>query len=105
MRKTHSDTSESCDSRVEARFTAQFERALKKKKRRQQRLAVAVYETVERLLQEPESPGLNTHLVDRDRRIWEAYVNSATRLTFERDGDNIVFRNNCRHDIIDRRQW
>ncbi len=90
---------------VEARFTAKFDRALKQKKRRQQKLAIAVYETVDRLLREPDSVGLNAHLVDREKRIWEAYVNKDTRITYQREGDTIIFRNNCRHDIIDRRQW
>lgn len=86
-------------------LTDRFERALKRKKRRQPKLAEAIVKTVAHLLLDPENNGLNVHLVDRERRIWEAYVDRATRLTFQRDGDTIVFRNNCRHDIIDRRQW
>ena len=86
-------------------FTSRFERALKRKKRRQPRLAEAVLETVTRLLLDPENRGLNTHLVDRRRRIWEAYVNDAIRVTYRKKGKVVTFRNNCNHVIIDRKQW
>ncbi len=59
---------------------------------------------MERVVKEPANHGLNVHRIKGADGIWEAYVTKATRLTFERDGDTIIFRNNCRHDIIDRRQ-
>lgn len=60
---------------------------------------------MEKVLNEPENRGLNQHLLDRRQRIWDVYINRANRLTYHRDGDTIVFRNNCRHDIIDQEKW
>lgn len=88
-----------------ARFTSRFERQLKKKRKSAPRLADAVIRTVELVLTEPASPGLNLHKVDRENNIWDAYVTRAIRVTCERSGDVVTFRNNCRHEIIDRRQW
>ncbi len=88
-----------------ARFTSRFERQLKKKRRSDRRLADAVIRTVELVLTEPANPGLNLHKVDRENNIWDAYVTRAIRVTCQRDGDVVIFRNNCRHDIIDRGQW
>jgi hypothetical protein len=34
------------------------------------------------------------------RGVWEAYVDSANRVTFHWEGDTIVLRNNCRHEIV-----
>ena len=82
-----------------------FDRALKRKQRRDPRTAAAVLEAMRRVLNDPENRGLNQHLLDRAERIWDVYVNDAARITFQRDRDTIIFRNNCRHDIIDRRQW
>lgn len=61
--------------------------------------------TVAQILEEPKNRGLNQHLLDRNARIWDVYISDAARITYQRDGDTIIFRNNCRHDIIDRRQW
>ena len=88
-----------------AEFTSRFQRALKKKQERDPGVARAVVRTVELVLKDRKNQGLNTHLLDRRRRIWDAYVTAAIRLTFEDHGSTIIFRNNCRHDIIDRRQW
>lgn len=87
----------------EAAFTTRFERALESKKRQNSRLAEAVIRTVELLLTDPRTPGLNVHRLDGPIR--EAYVNDAARLTFQREGDALVFRNNCSHRIIERRQF
>lgn len=82
-----------------------FNRALNRKRRRDPRAADAVLETMQKVLNEPENRGLNQHLLDRRQRVWDVYIDRANRLTYQRDGDTIIFRNNCRHDIIDRRQW
>ena len=89
----------------EVEYLPRFEKALKRKWQRQPKLAEAVEETVVRVLIDPENKGLNVHRIKGTDGVWEAYVTKATRLTFERDGDTIIFRNNCRHDIIDRGQW
>jgi len=60
---------------------------------------------VELVLNDPTNRGLNAHLVDPGDRIWEAYVTRAIRVTYQRSSDAVTFRSNCRHDIINRRQW
>ena len=85
-------------------YTSRFKRELKAKKRRHQTdLASAVVDTVELVLTDRSNNGLNAHRVDGD--IWEAYVNDAARITFQQDDDVYIFRNNCDHRMIDRRQW
>ena len=86
-------------------FTPRFNRQLARKHKRAPDLAAAVIRTVEMIVHDPENRGLNAHLLDRRDRIWEAYVTKAARVTYQVDGDAVIFRNNCRHDIIDRRQW
>jgi hypothetical protein len=79
-----------------------FKRVLRKK---EQRLQDAVNECVRRLLEAPDHPGLRVHRVDgAPGDVWEAYVDRANRVTFERPGGGvIVLRNNCNHDIVKRR--
>ena len=86
-------------------FTPRFSRQLERKHKREPVLAAAVMRTVELVVRDPENRGLNAHLLDRRDRIWEAYVTRATRVTYQVNGDVVIFRSNCRHDIIDRRQW
>ena len=87
-----------------AQFSPRFRRALERKKR-QPALHRAVKATVDQLMEDRRHPGLNAHLLDRQARIWEAYGSLSVRVTYELDGDHFIFRNNCRHDIIDRGQW
>ena len=87
-----------------AQFTPRFARALKGKKN-EPALYKAVLDTVDQLMKNRRHPGLRAHLVDRKARIWEAYASRSIRVTYELAGDHIVFRNNCRHDIIDSGQW
>ena len=87
------------------RSLARFDKALKRKEQTSPALAAAVLETVRRVVVDPRNRGLNAHLVDRKNRIWEAYINDSARLTYQRHGDTIIFRNNCRHDIIDDGHW
>ncbi len=56
-------------------------------------------------MEDRRHPSLNAHMVDRNARVWEAYVSRSIRVTYEIQGDHFIFRNNCRHDIIDHRQW
>ena len=89
----------------EVEYTTRFQRSIKQKWKRNPDLAQRVEETVVRILFAPESNSLNVHRIRGADNVWEAYVDNANRVTFERDGDTIIFRNNCNHDIIDRRQW
>ena len=86
------------------RTTTRFDKQLKRKKARSPRLVAAVYEAMRLIADDPANRGLNAHRL-QGSRVWEAYVTRAIRITYERDGDSLTFRNNCRHDIIDRRQW
>lgn len=87
------------------KYTTRFQRSLKRKWQRRPQLAERVEETVVRVIIDPESNALNIHRIRGARGVWEAYVDRSSRVTFERNGDTIVFRNNCRHDIIDDEKW
>lgn len=63
-------------------------------------LAAAIIECIERLGENPRHQSLQTHPVRGKRGVFEAYVDSGNRLTFEWDGPTIVLRNHCNHDII-----
>ena len=86
-------------------ITPRFARQLERKKRRSPEIADAVIRTMDLVMNDPTNRGLNSHLLDRRLRLWDSYVSTSIRVTYERHGDTIIFRNNCRHDIIDRRQW
>ena len=62
-----------------------------------------VLECVQRLADNPRSPGLHTHKVKgAGRGVWEAYVDEGNRVTFHWDGPDIVLRNHCNHDMLKR---
>ena len=86
-------------------FATRFQKQLKRKRERDPGVANAVVRTVDLVLTDPQNNGLNLHLLDRGERVWDAYVTRSIRVTFQRVENAVVFRNNCRHDIIDRRQW
>jgi hypothetical protein len=67
-------------------------------------LAGAIAKCVALLGENPRHPGLQTHPVrgTRNPKVFEAYVDMKNRVTFHWDGDTIVLRNNCHHDIIKR---
>ena len=90
---------------MDFRTQSRFDRALRRKQRRNPRAANAVLQAMQKVLHDPENRGLNQHILDPAQRIWDVYVTRSARITYQRDGDTIIFRNNCRHDIIDRRQW
>jgi hypothetical protein len=61
----------------------------------------AILRTIQQLIDHgPSYPGLNTHPVRGTGGIYEAYVNDGDRLTYERDGDTLVLRVHCNHDIL-----
>jgi hypothetical protein len=74
-----------------------FKRAYKKKTAEMQ---AAIRETVRKLRVNPRQSGLHTHKVKGARGVWEAYVDDANRVTFHWDGDTIVLRNHCNHDML-----
>lgn len=60
-----------------------------------------IAECVKLLAENPRNPKLNTHKMRGYKGVWEAYVdNDGNRLTFEYDGNVIVLRNNCNHDML-----
>ncbi|HET8641460.1 MAG TPA: hypothetical protein VFM37_05955, partial [Pseudonocardiaceae bacterium] len=69
-------------------------------RKKPQQLQDAVVRCVRLLADNPAHPGLNVHRLRGVPGVWEAYVDKANRVTFERRGDVIVMRNNCNHDIL-----
>jgi len=64
----------------------------------------SIDECLELLLENPRHPGLHTHRVRGTRQVWESYVDYANRITWEYgEGNTIVVRNNCNHDMPGRR--
>ncbi len=78
---------------------AAFRRRLKKKPREMQE---SIAEAITRLRTDWRQNGLRTHRVQGTRNIWEARLDRGNRLTFHWDGDTIVLRNHCSHDILKR---
>lgn len=78
----------------------QFARAYKKKPRAMQEM---VNTAVTQLRVDWRHPGLHTHPVKGCKGVFEARLNKGNRLTFEWEGDTIVLRNNCNHDILKRK--
>ncbi len=58
---------------------------------------------IKRLGEDPRHPGLNAHRMRGVPGVWEAYVDSGNRVTYEWDTDGaLVLRNNCNHDMLHR---
>lgn len=76
-----------------------FKKRLRKKT---PHLQAAILECIDRLADDPRHPGLRVHRVQGIAGVWEAYVDLANRVTFHWDGDAIVLRNHCNHDILTR---
>ena len=83
----------------EVEVTEKFRRVARKKELPLRR---AIARCVELLADNPRHPGLEAHPVQGAPGVWEAYVDRANRVTFHYDGQRIVMRNNCNHDIIKR---
>jgi hypothetical protein len=62
----------------------------------------AIMRTIFHLDENPKRQGLNVHRVRGTVDTWEAYVDLANRITFERQGDVLYVLTNCNHDIIKR---
>lgn len=62
----------------------------------------AILECIDRLSENPHHPGLHTGRVQGARDVYEAYIDGANRLTFHWEGEVIVLRNHCSHEITSR---
>jgi hypothetical protein len=78
-----------------------FKKVLEKK---ETTLVGTILKCVAQLGEDPRHPSLQTHRVQgtKDPKVFEAYVDKKNRVTFHWDGDTIVLRNNCNHDILKR---
>ena len=66
-------------------------------------LQAAIAKCVTRLADDVTHPGLHVHKMRGLREpVWEAYVDAGNRITFHYEGDTIVLRMNCHHDILRR---
>lgn len=60
-----------------------------------------IVECIKRLTENPRHPGLHTHRVrSAGPGVFEAYVDTANRVTFHWQGADIVLRNHCNHDVL-----
>lgn len=63
-------------------------------------LQAAILATIEKLGDDPHRPGLRTSALSGFPGVFYARIDRGNRLTFEWDGDTIVLRNHCNHDIL-----
>lgn len=79
-------------------------RILKTFKKDYKKLPAEIKEKVEKqlefLLNNPDHPSLNLHLIRGTKGIWEGYVNYRYRFTFEVEGEYYVLRKVGSHDVI-----
>lgn len=83
----------------ELEIPAQFKRLVDRKSKE---LAAAITECVFRLGDDPRHTDLQTHHIrgTSKPKVYEAYVDKKNRVTFHWEGEKIVLRNNCNHDIL-----
>lgn len=63
-------------------------------------MQAAILRTVKKLDEDPKRPGLRVHRIEGADGVWEASVDDANRITFERHGADFYFLNHCNHDIL-----
>ena len=63
----------------------------------------AVLECIERIVDDPNNPGLNTHPIRSFPGMFASRVDRGNRVSWYRDGDTIVLSNHCNHDDVYRR--
>jgi hypothetical protein len=80
-------------------WTAHFKRAYKKKP---DEMKSVIRSAVTQLRTDWRHPGLHTHPVQGCAGVFEARLDRVNRLTFHWEGDTIVLRNHCNHDILSR---
>lgn len=74
-----------------------FDRAFKKKSPDMQ---AAILHCLDRLAKGDQSRGLRAKKMRGHRDVWEARVDRANRVTFERRGEDLYLRANCNHDVL-----
>ena len=62
----------------------------------------AIAAAVTQLRTDHRHPELRTHRVWGEPGVYEARLDKGNRLTFHWDGDAIVLRNHCNHDVLSR---
>jgi len=81
----------------------EFDKTFKKRLRKKPPfMQAAVLRTVKKLDEDPTRPGLRVKKMQGTSEVWEASIDDANRLTFERHGGDIYFLNHCNHDILKR---
>lgn len=81
------------------RAEPRFKRDYKKKPKN---MREAIDRAVRQLRIDPHHNGLGTHKIWGHPGVWGADLDRGNRLTFHWDGDVIVLRNHCNHDMLRR---
>jgi mRNA-degrading endonuclease YafQ of YafQ-DinJ toxin-antitoxin module len=81
------------------RTEPRFKRDYKKKPRE---MRDSIDKALVQLRADPHHPGLGTHRIRGKPGVWAANLDQGNRLTFHWDGETIVLRNHCNHDILKR---
>lgn len=76
-----------------------FKRAYKKKPKR---MRDAIDRALVQLRTDPKAQSLGIHRIWGRPGVWAADLDKGNRLTFHWDGDTIVLRNHCNHDMLRR---
>jgi mRNA-degrading endonuclease YafQ of YafQ-DinJ toxin-antitoxin module len=74
-----------------------FKKRLHKKPAAMQKV---IEDAVTQLRKDPHHTGLHTHRIWGSPGVWAARLDKGNRLTFHWEGDQIVLRNHCNHDIL-----
>jgi mRNA-degrading endonuclease YafQ of YafQ-DinJ toxin-antitoxin module len=61
-----------------------------------------VDEALRKLRDDPRQNSLHTHKVQGSPGVWESRIDGGNRLTWNYDGEVIVLRMTCHHDILTR---
>lgn len=81
------------------RVTTSFKKLYAKKPAAMQR---AIDGAVTQLRTDWRHNSLRTHRVWGRRGVWEARIDGGNRLTFHWDGNTIVLRTHCNHDVLNK---
>jgi putative component of toxin-antitoxin plasmid stabilization module len=79
------------------RVTPRFKKLYSKKP---EEMKTVIDGAVTQLRVDPRHNGLHTHRVWGAKGVWEARLDKGNRLTFHWDGDTIVLRAHCNHEIL-----
>jgi len=74
-----------------------FKRRLGKKSNEMQ---AAIASCIRQLRENPHHPSLRTKRVQGAPGVYEARIDRANRLTFHWEGETLVLRNHCNHDLM-----